>query len=102
MSSMQDPSDNSVELMGRLQNLYMRMFMALSKNKSSNPQLEAPGLDLYQTAATAWAETMKTNAEKLLEPQAKYWQATHDNWMRAQGAFMSAFMPSDQAMPEKE
>lgn len=70
----------------RIEALGQRLMAALSSRPRSNPGIEAPGPDLFLTAASAWAKTLSEQPGRVLENQVNYWGETLKNYADAQRA----------------
>ena len=70
----------------RIEVLGQRLMAALSSRPRSNPGIEAPGPDLFLTAASAWAKTLSEQPGRVLENQVNYWGETLKNYADAQRA----------------
>ena len=70
--------------MARIEELTQRLVAAMASRGPVNPQLAAPGPDLYARAASAyWAEWIK-NPARLVEQQVEYWGKTFAHYVEAQ------------------
>ncbi|NVO23307.1 PHA/PHB synthase family protein [Donghicola mangrovi] len=67
----------------RLQQLSVRLMMALSRRKSPNPGIEAPGPDLYAKTAAAWWEQMLQNPTWAVGHAVGFWESSMQAWVGA-------------------
>lgn len=67
----------------RIESLGQRLLAALSARPRPNPGIEAPGPDLYLSAANAWVKTLSQQPGRLLESQVDYWGETLKNYAAA-------------------
>ncbi len=84
-----DPPANLAKLnanIARIEELTQRLVRALSQRRASDPNVEAPGPDLFARAATAWWAEMLENPGKLIEAQVGYWGKALRHYAEAQQA----------------
>ncbi|MBV7396407.1 PHA/PHB synthase family protein [Mameliella sediminis] len=58
----------------KLQALTARLITAVSRRKTPNPAIDAPGPDLYLKTAAAWWSNVLSNPTRAMEKQAEFWQ----------------------------
>ncbi len=64
----------------RIEALGQRLMAALTARSRPNPGIEAPGPDLFMTAANAWVKTLSEQPARVLENQVNYWGETLKNY----------------------
>ncbi|WP_295047247.1 class I poly(R)-hydroxyalkanoic acid synthase [uncultured Paracoccus sp.] len=64
----------------RIEALGQRLMSALTARSQPNPGIEAPGPDLFLTAANAWVKTLSEQPTLILENQVNYWGETLKNY----------------------
>lgn len=74
------------ENMARIEALSQRLVAALAQKKTSNPALEAPGMDLYLTASSAFMKEMMDKPSRILETQVNYWAQAMKHYFEASEA----------------
>ncbi|WEF22883.1 class I poly(R)-hydroxyalkanoic acid synthase [Paracoccus sp. S3-43] len=70
----------------RIEALGQRLMAALTARPRPNPGIEAPGPDLFLTAANAWVKTLSEQPARILENQVNYWGETLKNYASAHRA----------------
>lgn len=68
----------------RIEALGQRLMAALSSRPLPNRGIEAPGPELFVTAANAWMKTLSEQPGRVLENQVNYWGETLKNYANAQ------------------
>ena len=68
----------------KIDELNRRFLNAISKNKTSNPNLLGPGQDFYSKAFGAFMTDMVTSPSKFMENQVGYWSKSLQLWSDAQ------------------
>lgn len=72
--------------LARIEALSQRLVVAMSQKRAPNPSLEAPSMELYARAASAfWGEALQ-NPAKLMEKQVSYWGKTLAHYAEVQSA----------------
>jgi len=82
----------------RIESLTQRLVNALALRRPKNPGVEAPGADLFTTAATAWVKLVAEQPERVLGQQVSYWGETLRHFAEAQAALASGTL---RAPPEE-
>ncbi len=80
----------------RIEALGQRLMAALSARSLPNPGVEAPGPDLFLTAANAWVKTLSEQPARVLETQVNYWGETLKNYANAQMALTRGLAQPDE------
>ncbi|WP_337248411.1 class I poly(R)-hydroxyalkanoic acid synthase [Rhodovulum sulfidophilum] len=70
----------------KLEELTERLVSAMSKKRRIDPNLQAPGQDLYMKATAAYMAEMMQNPSKLIEHQVSYWGKALKHFVEAQEA----------------
>ncbi|MDS9467679.1 class I poly(R)-hydroxyalkanoic acid synthase [Paracoccus sp. MBLB3053] len=70
----------------RIETLTQRLINALAMREPKNPGVEAPGPDLFTTAASGWLKLLSEQPEKVLSQQVHYWGETLRHFAEAQAA----------------
>jgi polyhydroxyalkanoate synthase len=70
----------------RIEALGQRLLAALGAREMPNPTIEAPGPELFLTAANAWMKTLAEQPNRILEYQVNYWGETLKHYAKAQMA----------------
>ena len=70
----------------RIESLTQRLIGALTQRQQRSPGVEAPGAELFTTAATAWVKLMAEQPERVLGQQVSYWGETLRHFAEAQAA----------------
>ena len=70
----------------RIESLTQRLIGALTQRQQRSPGVEAPGPELFTTAATAWVKLMAEQPERVLGQQVSYWGETLRHFAEAQAA----------------
>ncbi|MDQ1899078.1 class I poly(R)-hydroxyalkanoic acid synthase [Paracoccus sp. WLY502] len=78
----------------RIEALGQRLRTALSARSLPNPGIEAPGPELFLTAANAWVKTMSEQPGRVLETQVNYWGETLKNYADAHMALARGQAPA--------
>nr|WP_207465591.1 class I poly(R)-hydroxyalkanoic acid synthase [Paracoccus fontiphilus] len=86
MGSSPSTAKKLAENIERIEALGQRLMAALSSRTRSNPGIEAPGPELFVTAANAWVKTLSEQPGRVLETQVNYWGETLKNYANTQMA----------------
>ena len=70
----------------RIESLTQRLISALAQRQKRSPGVEAPGPELFTTAATAWMKLLAEQPERVLGQQVSYWGETLRHFAEAQAA----------------
>ncbi|WP_371822369.1 class I poly(R)-hydroxyalkanoic acid synthase [Paracoccus sp. C2R09] len=70
----------------RIEQLGHRLLAAFAERAMPNPNIEAPGPDLYRSAAEGFLRTLTEQPSRMIEMQVSYWGETLSNYARAQQA----------------
>ncbi|MTH65466.1 class I poly(R)-hydroxyalkanoic acid synthase [Paracoccus sp. DK608] len=70
----------------RIEALTQRLVGALSLRQPKAPGVEAPGADLFTTAANAWMKLLAEQPERIMGQQVSYWGETLRHFAEAQAA----------------
>ncbi|BAQ70310.1 poly(R)-hydroxyalkanoic acid synthase [Rhodovulum sulfidophilum] len=70
----------------KLEELTERLVSAMSTKRRIDPNLQAPGQDLYMKATAAYMAEMMQNPSKLIEHQVSYWGKALKHFVEAQEA----------------
>ena len=70
----------------RIESLTQRLISALAQRQQRSPGVEAPGPELFTTAATAWMKLLAEQPERVLGQQVSYWGETLRHFAEAQAA----------------
>lgn len=90
-----DQTENSpnLDLMGenlaKIEELSQRLVKVMSQTRKLDPNLQAPGHELYMRAGTAYFADMMANPSSILEKQVSYWGKALKHFVDAQQAMMS-------------
>ncbi|WP_022708202.1 class I poly(R)-hydroxyalkanoic acid synthase [Paracoccus zeaxanthinifaciens] len=87
----------------RIEQLGHRLLAAFAERAMPNPNVEAPGPDLYRTAAEGFLKTLTEQPSRMIEMQVSYWGETLANYARAQQALSQGqwTAPEDDAPADK-
>jgi len=80
----------------RIEALSARLVAALAQRRAPNPAIEAPGPDLYLSAAQAWLRAWAEDPARLIQAQTKYWGETLRHYAEMQTALVSGTVPPDE------
>ncbi len=75
-----------VQNIERIEGLTQRLMKALGQRRSRNPGVEAPGAELYASAATAWVKLLTEQPARVLGQQVQYWGETLRHVAESQSA----------------
>ncbi|WP_425452639.1 class I poly(R)-hydroxyalkanoic acid synthase [Paracoccus lutimaris] len=70
----------------RIESLTQRLISALAQRDKRSPGVEAPGAELFTTAATAWMKLLAEQPERVIGHQVSYWGETLRHFAEAQAA----------------
>ena len=70
----------------RIESLTQRLVSALAQRRPKAPGVEAPGPDLFATAASAWMRMLTEQPQRVLGHQVSYWGETLRHFAEAQAA----------------
>ncbi len=98
-----DDPDRSEELhknLARIEELSERLVAAISRKKAPNPDLQAPGQELYTKAASAYVAEFVESPSKVFETQVAYWSKALTHFVEAQKNLMQGSLePPDDNTP---
>ena len=86
-----DDPDRAEELhknLARIEELSERLVAAISRKKAPNPDLQAPGQELYTKAASAYVAELVESPSKVFETQVAYWSKALTHFVEAQKNLM--------------
>jgi len=86
----------------RIESLTQRLVNALALRRPKNPGVEAPGADLFTTAAAAWVKLVAEQPERVLGQQVSYWGETLRHFAEAQAALASGTLRAPRDEGEKD
>lgn len=78
--------DRLMDNLGKVGKLSERLLVALANKRQINPNLQAPGSDLFVRATGAYWADMLQHPSKLFEQQASFWGATLKHYVDAHEA----------------
>lgn len=74
------------ENVAKMDELTKRLVAAFGKKRAADPNLQAPGQDLYVKAAAAYMSEMMNNPSRMIEQQVNYWGKSLKHYVEAQQA----------------
>lgn len=91
------------ENIDRIESLSHRLVAAMTGRDMHNPGVEAPGPDLYLTAANAWMKTLTGQPTRIIEQQVDFWGETLKNYAEAQYSLAKGqfTLPEDNTPPDR-
>ena len=95
--------EKMVQNIERIESLTQRLISALSQRRPKNPGVEAPGPDLFATAASAWVKLVAEQPERIMERQVSYWGETLRHFAEAQAQLVrgSLTAPPDEGPTDR-
>jgi poly[(R)-3-hydroxyalkanoate] polymerase subunit PhaC len=70
--------------LSKIEELSQRFIAAISHKKEVDPNLQAPGQELYMKAASAYMAEMMANPARMLENQVSFWGKSLEQFIEAQ------------------
>ncbi len=88
--------------LSKIEELSQRFIAAISHKKEVDPNLQAPGQELFMKAASAYMNDLMANPARIMEHQVSYWSKSLEHFIEAQKLLTQGALqaPEDHSPPD--